>query len=63
VPNATGTDTASALAWIRERLGFTEGTNGEKKSVDGKAKQRRIPELRFASPNELKIVNERRGFG
>ncbi len=60
VGRATGKETAGALEWIRQRLGFVEesGSNG-----DGKARKPRIPELRFASPNELSALSERRGFG
>jgi len=63
VARAVGTDISGALRWIRERLGFAETIQGEKQDIDGRSKRRRIPELRFASPNELQLLSGQRGFG
>ena len=61
VGRATGKDTSGALGWIRERLGFIADATGDGKK--DASKKPRIPELRFASPNELSALNARRGFG
>ena len=61
VGRAKGTDASGALRWIRERLGFIAEQNSE--SGKGAKKKPRIPELRFASPNELAELSEKRGFG
>lgn len=60
VGRATGTDTPGALRWVRERLGFIAENNP---NGNGAKKKPRIPELRFASPNELTMLSEKRGFG
>lgn len=61
VARATGTDARGALRWIRERLGFI-AENGDD-LTNKRKKTSRIPELRFAAPNELAMLNEQRGFG
>ncbi|MEO8353976.1 MAG: hypothetical protein ABI680_19785, partial [Chthoniobacteraceae bacterium] len=58
---ATGADTSGSLRWIRERLGFLADAGGD--SGNGEKKKPRIPELHSGSPNELRAMSERRGFG
>jgi CHC2 zinc finger len=58
VARAMDTDTAGALRWIRQRLGFVDcRSNGT-----GKGRKPRIGELRDGSPEELVALNVARGF-
>jgi len=57
VARATETDIAGALRWIQQRLGFIDCRSGA-----GKSRKPRSSELRFASPDELSLLNVARGF-
>jgi hypothetical protein len=59
VSRAKETDKGGALRWIRQRLGIVDEDTDRKQT----ASKRRVPELRFASPDELLALSAHRNFG